>query len=117
MVFNAHFNNISAISWRSVYWWREPEYPEKTTDLSEIIDKLYHIMLYRLHLSLICSEEFVLIPDFCFYGILYVLICFLIRHLCCIVYTDCDLIFNIVRYSVIQNFPYSLTIPSFAWKL
>ena len=39
MVFNAHFNNISAISWRSVYWSREPEYPEKTTDLSEIIDK------------------------------------------------------------------------------
>jgi hypothetical protein len=32
-----------------IYWWRKPEDPEKTIDLSQITDTLYRIMLCTSH--------------------------------------------------------------------
>ena len=55
MMVQATFNNISATNvYRGgqFYQWGKPQYPEKTTVLSEVTDKIDHIMLHSVPLAM-----------------------------------------------------------------
>ena len=47
MMLNTAFNNNYVIAWWFVILVEKPEYPEKTTDISQVTDKLDLIKLYR----------------------------------------------------------------------
>ena len=35
-----------------LYWWRKPGVPRENHNLSQVTDKLYHIMFYQGHLPM-----------------------------------------------------------------
>ena len=51
MVFNATFKDMSVISWQSVLLVEETEVLGENHDLSQVIDKLCHIMLYQVQFA------------------------------------------------------------------
>ena len=70
-MFNTTFNNISVISWRRFYWWRKPEYPEKTIAV-EIENQINNKNMYVYVCNLIQSTDWIYSSKFQCLNLLYI---------------------------------------------
>ena len=51
--------------WGKFIWWRKPQYREKTTELPLVTDKLYHVKLYWVHITMSGIRTYIVSGDIC----------------------------------------------------